>query len=224
MAATRAALARHGQNLTLDQVAARLGLTKPAVFYFFRHKDHLLIELALAQGRRGGRGYDRRRPHAIGRRGGPIPPARNFAFHQADLERFRLIYVRAQVFPGAKDPSPPERHTRLYPVTARMYAALEAKLRDGPRFPRHLDARTLGVAVHLAAIGYATMAGELEGVHETMKLPFGRYIDELPSAIGAGFTPRTRRPRRPARGKPSPTGGRSPSADTSPRARRPRVR
>ena len=225
IAATRTALARHGQDLTLDQVAADLGLTKQAVLYHFPSKDRLLVELALL-------GIAEEAEAMVA----ALAPARtaadavrrflsaNFAFHQADLERFRLIYVRAQVFPGAKDSIRGERHTRIYPVTARMYAALEAKLRAGPRFPRRLDARTLAVAVHLAAIGYATMAGELEGVHETMKLPFGRYIDELASAIGAGFTPRTRRPRRPARGRPSPTGSRSRSADTSPPGRRPRAR
>jgi AcrR family transcriptional regulator len=225
IAATRATLARRGQELTLDQVADAVGLTKQAVLYHFPSKDLLLVELALL----GIAAEAEAMVAAVARARTAADAVRrflraNFAFHQADLERFRLIYVRAQVFRGAKDSIRAERHTRLYPVTARMYAALEAKLRADPRFPRRRDARTLAVAIHLAAIGYATMIGELEGVHETMKLPFGRYIDELAAALGGGFGASTRRPRRPAPGRPSPTGSRSRSADTSPRGRRPRVR
>jgi hypothetical protein len=43
------------------------------------------------------------------------------------------------------------------------------------------------VAVHLAAVGFATMAGELEGAKDAMKLPFQRYVDELSAAIAGGI-------------------------------------
>jgi AcrR family transcriptional regulator len=222
---TRAALARHGQNLTLDQIAEAIGLTKQAILYHFPSKDRLLVELALlgiaeeADAMVAAVAHARTAASAVRRF-----LRANLTFHLGDLERFRLIYVRAQVFRGAKDSIRTDRDTRLYPVTARMYAALEAKLSEDAGFPPHLEARTLAVAVHLAAIGYATLAGELEGVHEKMKLPFGRYIDELAAAIGGGLGPSTRPPRRPAPGRPSPTGGRSRSADTSPPGRRPRAR
>lgn len=194
LTATRAVLARHGQDLTLDDVAERLGLTKQAVLYHFPSKDRLLVELALL-------GVAEEAEAMIA----AVAPARSAAeavrrflraslvFHLADLERFRLIYVRAQVVRGAKDTLPStERKARIYPFTSRMYAALEEKLRDDPGFPEHLDPRTLGVAIHLAAIGYATMAGELEGAKDAMKLPFERYADELATAICGGFD----RPRR----------------------------
>jgi AcrR family transcriptional regulator len=196
LAATRAELARHGQDLTLDHVAARLGLTKQAVLYHFPSKDRLFVELALL-------GVAEEAEAMIV----AVAPARSaaeairrflrasLAFHLADLERFRLIYVRAQVVRGAKDTLPPaERKARIYPVTARMYGAVEEKLRTDPGFPRRLDARTLAVAVHLAAIGYATMAGELEGAQDAMKLPVGRYADELAAAISSGFEPAPGRP------------------------------
>jgi AcrR family transcriptional regulator len=196
VAATRAMLVEHGQDLTLDHVAGALGLTKQAVLYHFPSKDRLFVELALL-------GVVEESDAMVA----AVAPARsaadavrrflrgNLAFHQADLERFRLIYVRAQVVPGAKETlRPAERRARLYPATARMYAALEAKLRADPRFPRHLEARTLAVALHLAAIGYATMAGELEGAGDAMKLPFARYTDELAAAIADGLGGRARRP------------------------------
>ena len=97
--------------------------------------------------------------------------------------------MRAQVVPGAKDTLlPSERKARLHPVTARMYEALEHKLISDASFSGHLDARTLAVAIHLASIGFATMAGELGGAKDAMKLPLQRYVDELAAAIGGGIT------------------------------------
>jgi len=204
LGATRAELGKHGQDLTLDHVAARLALTKQAVLYHFPSKDRLLVELAL-------RGVAEEADAMVA----AVAPARSaadaihrflsasLAFHLADLERFRLIYVRAQVVAGAKDTLPSaERKARVYPVTARMYGALEAKLVLDATFPRHLDARTLAVAVHLAAIGFATMAGELEGVKDAMKLPFQRYVDELSTAIGGGIGNAGAERRRRARSRP----------------------
>src|SRR5258708_4869218 len=137
LVATRIELRKHGQDLTLDHIAARLALTKQAVLYHFPSKDRLLVELALL-------GLAEEADAMIA----ALAPARSAAeavhrflsasltFHLADLERFRLIYVRAQVVPGAKDTLPPsERKARLYPVTARMYAALEEKLISDASFP-----------------------------------------------------------------------------------------
>ena len=204
LAATRAELRRHGQDLTLDHIAARLALTKQAVLYHFPSKDRLLVELALL-------GVAEEANAMIAAVAGARSAAdavhrflrASLAFHLADLERFRLIYVRAQVVPGAKDTLPStERKARLYPVTARMYAAFEEKLRADPGLPDHLDARTLAVAVHLAAIGYATMAGELEGAKDAMKLPLERYVDELSAAIGGGLGRRPSSRRRAVRKRP----------------------
>lgn len=189
LAATRTELRKRGQDLTLDHIAARLAVTKQAVLYYFPSKDRLLVELSL-QGLA-------EEAHAMVAALAPAGSAADvihrflsasLAFHLADLERFRLIYVRAQVVPGAKDTLPKaEREVRVYPVTARMYKALEEKLLADPGFPDHLDARTLAVAVHLAAIGFATMAGELEGAEDAMKLTFQRYVDELSAAIAGGI-------------------------------------
>jgi AcrR family transcriptional regulator len=189
IAATRSELARRESDLTLDHVAARLGITKQAVLYHFPSKDRLLLELmwlgmeeeadvmiAAVDAARSADDAVRRFLHA------------NLAFHVADLPRFRLMYIRAQVVPGAKNPmTDDERATRIYAQTSRMYAAFEAKLRADPRFPVELDPRTLAVSLHLAAIGYATMAGELASINDTMKRPMDRYVDELATTIAMGF-------------------------------------
>lgn len=200
LAATRAELGKRGQDLTLDHIAAKLALTKQAVLYHFPSKDRLLVELSL----QGLAEEAHAMVAAVALAGSAADVIHRFlsaslAFHLADLERFRLIYVRAQVVPGAKDTlSKAEREARVYPVTARMYKALEEKLLADPVFPDHLDARTLAVAVHLAAIGFATMAGELEGAKDALKLPFQRYVDELSAAITGGTGKVASNRRRPA--------------------------
>ncbi len=198
--ATRSELRVHGQDLTLELVAARLGLTKQAVLYHFPSKERLFVELALigiaeeadamiaaVAPARSGSDAIRRFLHA------------SYAFHVGDLERFRLTYIRPQVVPGAKDTLPPaEREQRLYPVTSGMYAALEEKLASDRRFPAELQARPLAVAVHLAAIGFVTMAGNVRGAKDSMKLPFERYIDQLAAALSRSLGDK-KQPRRSAR-------------------------
>jgi len=205
LAETRAVLGNLGQDLTLSDIAARLGLTRQAVLYHFPTKDRLLAELALlglieeADAMIAALAHTRSAADAVRRF-----LRASLAFHLADLERFRLIYLRAQVVAGAKALLPAaERKARLYPTTSRMYGALEQALRADPSFPADLDARTLAVALHLAAIGHATMAGEMQGAGESMKLPFERYVDQLSVAVGravsAQRSPRRRRSPRDAR-------------------------
>jgi AcrR family transcriptional regulator len=193
--ATRAELALRGSDLTLDHVAARLALTKQAVLYHFPSKERLLAELMLV--------YMADEADAmcaaVARARSGSDAIRRFLraslkFHLDDLVRFRLMYIRAQVVPGSKTSlTQAERVTGIYAQTSRMYGALEAKLLRDPRFPRDLNARTLAVSTHLAALGYATMAGELEGAQDNMKLPIARYADELASAIERGLAPKRRR-------------------------------
>ena len=169
-------------------------LTKQAVLYHFPSKDRLLVELSLI-------GLADEADAMVAALAGATSAAdavkrflrASLAFHLADLDRFRLMYIRAQVVPGAKETlTAAERATRIYAQTGRMYSALETKLRADLELPSELDPRALAVAIHLAAIGYATMAGELEGAKDNMKLPMTRYVDALAAAIGLGLGPRSR--------------------------------
>lgn len=187
---TRIELSKNGLDLTLDRIAERLAITKQAVLYHFPSKNRLLVELALlglaeeAEAMAAAVAPARSAAEAISRF-----LRENLAFHLRDIERFRVMYVHAQVARGAKKAlSPQLRKTRLYPVTSRMYSALESKIRADSSFPSDLDARTLAVSVHLAAIGFATMAGELAEAKDQMKLPFERYVDTLARAIGKGVS------------------------------------
>jgi AcrR family transcriptional regulator len=188
--ATRAELASEGADLTLDGVAARLSLTKQAVLYHFPSKDRLLVELSLE----GIAEESDAMITAIEPASSAADAVRRFvlanvSFHLEDLERFRLIYVRAGVVRGAKDSLPTaERKARLYPVTSRMYDALEAKLRADAEEPSDVDPRTLAVGIHLSALGYVTMASHLAGSGETMKRSFEEYASAVADVLARGLS------------------------------------
>jgi AcrR family transcriptional regulator len=192
-------------------------MTKQAVLYHFPSKARLLVELSLM----GLAEEADAMVDAVSAARSAADAVHRFvrasvAFHCSDLERFRLIYVRPQVVPGAKDSlAPAERAQRIYSATSRIYTALESKLQADPKFPTELDARTLAVAIHLASIGYATMAGELDAGKEQMKLPIARYAEQLAAALGLALgsvrdsaarplaAPRKKRPRSTNRPRPS---------------------
>ena len=178
--ATRALLVRNGPDVTLDAVAREVGVTKQSVLYHFSSKERLLGELALAhvvaeaeamtQAVRTSRGLETL--HRFARA--------NLAWHRADFERLRMSYLRSQVVPGAHDAySEAERRERVYPSTAAMYDAVEARVRLADGVSPRVDVRRLVVAVHIAAIGFATMAGMLDAVGTSFKSPMEDYLEEL---------------------------------------------
>jgi AcrR family transcriptional regulator len=177
---TRELLRELGSELTLDAVAARLGATKQAVLYHFPSKERLLVELAIEVIQ----AESDRAIAAVDGAQGPAALARfvraMVAFYTEDLERFRLVYLRPQVIPGAGAAMPvAERAARLYPVTTRMYDAVEAALRDGGPIPGGVSPREVVVAAHLAALGFVAMAGSVDAMGDGMKLPIDAYVDAL---------------------------------------------
>lgn len=183
----RSLLGRHGGGVTLDAVAARVGISKQTVLYHFASKERLFGELALeilvaeaeamAAAVQGTRGVEALRCFAQA----------NLAWHCADFERLRLSYLRAQVTPGARDAfTESERQQRMYPATSRMYDVLEQRVRSGDDFAPDVDIRRLGVAVHMAAIGFGTMAGTLDAVGTSFKLPVQTYLDQLLDVVTRG--------------------------------------
>lgn len=68
-----------------------------------------------------------------------------------------------------------------------MYTALEAKLRSDPRLPSDVDPRSAAVGVHLASLGYATMASHLAGAKDKMKRPFEDYAEAVAAILARGL-------------------------------------
>ncbi|MXQ07902.1 TetR family transcriptional regulator [Alphaproteobacteria bacterium GH1-50] len=143
-------------NLTFDRVAARVGVSKQAIIYWFPNKARLVealvrpaLEAEAAAGKAALRADTTNAGHAI----------RAFvealaAFHVSDLDRFRLMYVTPQI--GQRPGRSGAMLTtlgRIHPATTEMYDALAERLVAAGRYGRVIDARRAATAIHTALLG-----------------------------------------------------------------------
>lgn len=169
--------------LTFDAVAARLGLSKQAVIYWFPSKPALLSELSLP----GLRDEAAAVLKALGGfEGNPPEAARQVVlalirFHLADLPRFRLIYLSPQI--GRQTASRQTANaivSQVHPVTAQMYSAFANALGDGPQ------ARETAVALHMAALGHVLMVALTEAIDDPLRHAPADLAERLATVLAAG--------------------------------------
>lgn len=153
-------------RLTFDAIAARLGVSKQAVLYWFPTKSHLMAALVLPALRaEAGAVTD------ACAQGGPAAVARRraltalAAFHLADLDRFRLIYLAAQTGPGVNLETTPEAVAELHRITDGLYTELAHTVTARPK----ARARRAAVAMHAAVIGVLTMIALGHSIGDPMK-------------------------------------------------------
>lgn len=134
--------------LTYDALAARLGVTKQAVLYWFPKKQ--LLQAALAEPAFAAEA------EAVEAALAALPPGQGaaaavqaiVAFHLADLDRFRLLYLAPQLGrPGRRVTMSPEVQDRIHAQNARLYAAIARALGSGA------EAGLQAVALHMSALG-----------------------------------------------------------------------
>ena len=181
---TAAALVSGGglEAVTFDAVAARLGVTKQAVIYWFPSKVALLSALALP----GLRGEARVAIEAAAGASCPAEAARAvvravIGFHLADVARFRLMYLSPQIgaTAGAKRTAA-ELVAQVHPVTGEMYAAIAAALADAP------GARETAVALHMAALGHVLMVALTEAIGDPLRHAPETLADRLADILATG--------------------------------------
>lgn len=174
-----------GLDMTVEQIASRLGLTKQAVLYHFSSKERVLVELVIDA-------FEAEADHAVAtvrELAGVDALAAYvrgmFDFYVSDLERFRLMYLRGQLVPASREWFPDEeRQERLYPQTGRMYGAVEAAVLRGEIAPG-TPVRETVVGAHLATVGFATMSGAT--VDDPMVRPIDDYLEAMLAPWIAGL-------------------------------------
>ncbi len=171
-------------RLTFDAVAAKLGVSKQAVIYWFPTKEDLIAGYALPALRdearaavRAARSADNAAAamsavvHAIVR------------FHLRDLDRFRLMYVAIQAsgriaplsMPGALADT-------IHGITGEMYTALAERLsEDG-----FADPRRKAVATHMAALGLVLMASLADAMDDPLAHQPAALADTMAHLISGG--------------------------------------
>ncbi|MCH8503712.1 MAG: TetR/AcrR family transcriptional regulator, partial [Ectothiorhodospiraceae bacterium] len=156
----RAILAEAGlPALTIDAVAARLGITKQAVIYWFPTKQELVRALVVPWLKAEADVVVEAAESAADGRQALAQAVRALVeFHTADLDRFRQMYLSIQVDPRPhKLLSEQTLRDDVHPATARMYGALEQALLRDSAFRGGFDARQVAFTVHSSALGLISM-------------------------------------------------------------------
>ncbi len=170
------------EAVTFDAVAARLGVTKQAVIYWFPSKVALLSALALP----GLRDEAHAAIDAATLASCPAEAARAvvcavIGFHLADLPRFRLMYLSPQIgVTVAARQTAAELVKQVHPVTGEMYAAVAHALGDGAR------ARETAVALHMAALGHVLMVALTDAIGDPLRHAPAVLAERLADLVAAG--------------------------------------
>ena len=168
--------------VTFDAVAARLGLTKQAVIYWFPTKADLFAGVALPILEAEARAAVEAARSAAGRADAARRVVAELTrFHLSDLERFRLAYVAPQL-----DGASIRRARiadRVHPVTAEMYGTVAEALGGGP------EARAEAVALHMAALGHALLVALTEAAGDPLRHGPGPLADVLARLLADGTGP-----------------------------------
>lgn len=168
-------------GLTFDAVAARVGVSKQAVLYWYPNKARLiesLVRPALEAESTAGRS-------AIDPAASAETAIRSYigalaVFHTSDLDRFRLMYVTPQV--GQRPGRNGQMLTtlgRIHPATNAMYDMLADRLVETGRYNRLVDARRAAAAMHTALLGLILRMAMAEALNEPLRLRNDALVDAL---------------------------------------------
>ncbi len=168
-------------HLTFDAVAARVGVSKQAVLYWYPNKARLieaLVRPALEAESAAGM-------NAITQTATPDQAIRAFigalaVFHTSDLDRFRLMYVTPQIAqrPG-RNGTMLTTLGRIHPATTEMYDRLAGRLTEGGRYTRLVDARRAAAAMHTALLGLVLRMAMADALNAPLRLREDALVDAL---------------------------------------------
>lgn len=166
--------------LSFDAVARRLGRSKQAVLYWFPTKQDLLAALFVPWLEAEAAAA----VSAVAATTGRKRAIRAFvsavaAFHFADLDRFRLMYLVPQTTGSRRDArSNRELIGRVHPVTGSLYGALAERLGGGGK-----RARAEAMAVHSSVLGVVMMFALADALDDPLRHSRTRLVEALISRL-----------------------------------------
>lgn len=176
-AATLEVLAEVGvPGLTLEAVARRLGVTKQALYYYYRSRDELVFDVVVTEMATCAQAM---REACLQAGDGPAALEALIrayvGYFAGRLDIFRLITQQVQLAEARR--LSPEQAARIRPLNDLMYEVAEKKLAAGRRPPRH--PRRLTFAAHLAAMGLLSMKAIVERFDDPLRYSDDELVAEL---------------------------------------------
>jgi AcrR family transcriptional regulator len=194
LAAARKVLLKGGISaLTLDAVAAEVGVSKTAIYYYFESKDALVFELVFrtveAQSRAVHEAVGQAKDGGDALRAIIRETVRSLATH---LDDFRLAFMHGQVAgPGAVKIDEAQLQ-RLRPLNELAFAGA-AKLLGEERRRRasraRVEPRLMAFLANMAAIGLLTMKGMVESVGDPLLYSDEQLIEGFARIFEAAAAP-----------------------------------
>jgi len=147
-------------SFTLADVADELGLTKPALYYYFDSKEALLFELLLREWFEAA--TEVQAAVEVTESGADAVEALMRTVFDRYRDRLELFVLFFKMGPGGdfEGIMGPEELERIRPINDMLYAGAEARLRADQRtgaFPRKRDPRRFAFTAHMAVIGFLNM-------------------------------------------------------------------
>ena len=159
--AAREVVLRSGlASFTLADVADELGLTKPALYYYFDSKQALLFELLLREWVEAATEVQAAVDET--ENGTDAVEALMRMVFDRYRDRLELFVLFFKMGPGGdfEGIMGPEELERIRPINDMLYAGAEARLRADQRtggFPKKRDPRRFAFTAHMAVIGFLNM-------------------------------------------------------------------
>ena len=184
-----AVLLRDGLDaLTLEAIAAELGLTKQGLYYHYASKEALLTELALQEWTAAADAVQAATEAAAGAAEALEALVRSYVERYAGrLPMFRLATQGAQLSPLAARLGR-EQLEAIRPLNDRMYGPTERKLREAQRAGQAdaaLDPRRLAFVAHTSAVGLLTMQLMVSAIDDPLRHGEQALVDDLCRALRA---------------------------------------
>jgi AcrR family transcriptional regulator len=181
--AARNVILRKGlAGFTLADVAEELALTKPALYYYFDHKEALLFEVLLREWVESATSVQ----SAVEKTGSGVDAVEQlmrtvFERYRDRLELFMLHY---KMGPGGEfgDLVGPEELDRIHPLNEMFYGGAEARLRSDQRtddFPKNRDPRRFVFTAHMAVVGLLNMKAIAMSAQDPLIHSDDDLIDDL---------------------------------------------
>jgi AcrR family transcriptional regulator len=186
--AARQVLLRKGFGATtLEAVAREVGVTKPALYYYFPSKDALLFELMFESLERHARAvHDAVEETGDGAQALRVLIRETVELFAPRMDDFRLAYLYGQVASQGSLHFNAEQFARIRPLNELWFGgAAERLAEERPKRPgsKRVEPRMMAFLAYLSAIGLLTMKGMVESVDD----PLIYSDDQMIEAFGKIF-------------------------------------